>query len=97
MACYLLHIRYPHLKKQGRCDLHKREPPEGEEDTFQPTEDEQEEGPEALAALEADAPLADGASPAWSPLSSSTSEGVKFQVGGGYVRRPTHWKDIGRI
>ena len=72
--------RYPHLKKQGRCALFKREPPEGEEDTFEPTEDEQEEGPEALAALEADVPLADGATPAWSGIGSSSSEGVKFQV-----------------
>lgn len=30
-----------HLKKQGRCELFKREPPEGEEDTFEPTEEEQ--------------------------------------------------------
>jgi hypothetical protein len=32
--------RYPHLKKQGRCELFKREPPEEEEDTFEPTEEE---------------------------------------------------------
>lgn len=33
--------RYPHLKEQGRCMVHKREPPEGEEDTFEFTEEEQ--------------------------------------------------------
>lgn len=30
-----------HLKKQGRCEVFKREPPEGEEDTWEPTEEEQ--------------------------------------------------------
>jgi hypothetical protein len=73
--------RYPHLKKQGRCELYKREPPEGEEDTWEPSEEEQEEGPEPLASLEGDTPLAD-TSPAWTPLVSSSSEAVKYQVGG---------------
>ncbi|KAJ9522652.1 hypothetical protein QJQ45_019729, partial [Haematococcus lacustris] len=73
--------RYPHMKKQGRCELFKREPPEGEEDTWEPSLEEQEEGPEPLSSLEQDAPLADG-SPAWAPLVSSSSEGVKFQIGG---------------
>ena len=74
--------RYPLLKKQGRCALYAREPPEDEEEEFELTEEEQEEGPEALGALEEDTPLADGETPAWSPLISSSSENVKFQVGG---------------
>lgn len=35
--------------------VHKREPPEGEEDSFEPTEEEAEEGPEPLAPAEGDA------------------------------------------
>jgi hypothetical protein len=70
-----------HLKKQGRCELFKREPPEGEEDTFEPTEEEQEEGPEPLAGLDADSALP-GEVPAWTPLCSSASEAVRNQVGG---------------
>lgn len=73
--------RNPHLKKQGRCELYKREPPEGEEDTWEPSEEEQEEGPELLASLEDDKPMP-GEAPSWTPLVSSTSEAVKFQVGG---------------
>jgi hypothetical protein len=71
--------RLQHLKKQGRCELHKREPPEGEEDTFEFTEEEQEEGPEVLASLEGDGEVAGGA--AWSPLFSSSAEQAKYQVG----------------
>eukprot|EP00798_Chlamydomonas_sp_ICE-L_P031212 gene31212-6361_t len=79
--------RYPHMKKQGRCELYKREPPEEEEEEFEETEEEQEEGPEALGSLEEDTPLADGADPenptsAWGPLVSSSNENVKNQVGG---------------
>lgn len=70
--------RYPHLKGQGRCILHVREPPEGEEDTFELTEEEKEEGPETLSSLEADAEV-DGAIP-WSPIYSSCNENVKHQV-----------------
>lgn len=73
--------RFPHLKKQGRVELHKREPPEGEEDTFEPTEEEQEEGPGPLEALENDKPLP-GEVSAWTPLLSSSSEAVKNQVAG---------------
>lgn len=73
--------RLPHLKKQGRCELHKREEPEDDEE-FEFTEEEQEEGPEALASVEDDTPVVDGTS-AWTPMVSSSSEGVKYQVGGG--------------
>ncbi|GMH45997.1 hypothetical protein BSKO_13961 [Bryopsis sp. KO-2023] len=72
--------RYPHLKKQGRCQLHVREAPEGEEDTFELTEEEQEEGPEPLTSLENDAEINNG--PAWSPIYSSSNENVKYQVAG---------------
>lgn len=58
--------------------VHKREAPEGEEDTFEWTEEEIEEGPEQLAALEGDEEVAGGA--AWSPLFSSSNEHVKNQV-----------------
>lgn len=51
----------------------------GEEDTFEFTEEEQEEGPEQLAVLEADEEV--GGGPAWSPLFSSSNEHVKNQVG----------------
>eukprot|EP00877_Chromochloris_zofingiensis_P003995 jgi/Chrzof1/13597/Cz08g03200.t1 len=72
--------RYPHLKKQGRTVVFKREPPEGEEDTFEFTEEELEEGPEQLSSLEADTEVAGGT--AWSPLFSSSAEHVKHQVAG---------------
>ena len=71
-------IRYPHLKAQGRCAVHKRE--EGDEDTFELTEEEAEEGPEMLAAAEGDAEVLGGA--AWSPLFSSAAEHTKYQVAG---------------
>ena len=80
--------RYTHLKKQGRCELHKREEHKDAEGSWEPTEDGQEEGPEPLASLENDAKLLDGsANPddgaaGWYGLSSSSSEAVKFQVGG---------------
>jgi hypothetical protein len=70
--------RYPHLKKQGRYVVHKREAPEGEEDSFEWTEEEQEEGPEQLAVLEGDEEVGGGA--AWSPLFSSSNGHVKNQV-----------------
>lgn len=72
---------YPHLKKQGRCDLFKRPVPEDvedEEEFFTP--DEKEEGPELLASLEAENP--EEAPPAWSSLFSSSCEAVKNQVAG---------------
>ncbi|GBF99225.1 flagellar radial spoke [Raphidocelis subcapitata] len=72
--------RYPHLKAQGRCALHRREPPEGEEDTFEYTEEEGEEGPEPLAPAEGDAEVLGGA--AWSPLFSSAGEHTKYQAAG---------------
>lgn len=53
----------------------------GEEDTFEYTEEEQEEGPEQLAVLEADEEVMGGS--AWSPLFSSSNEHVKNQVGVG--------------
>ncbi len=40
----------------------------------------QEEGPEALSALENDVPLVAGGIPAWTPLVSSSSESVRNQV-----------------
>ncbi|KAF5843246.1 radial spokehead-like protein [Dunaliella salina] len=72
--------KLPHIKKQGRCVVHKREEPEDDEN-FEFTEEEQEEGPEPLTSVEDDTPIADG-SPAWTPLYSSSNEGVKYQVGG---------------
>lgn len=82
--------RMPHLKKQGRCDVYKREAPEGEEDNpeWEPTEEEQEEEVEPLGSLEADNALGgvpadtEGAALAWTGLVSSCLEDVKFQVGG---------------
>lgn len=71
-------LRYPHLKQQGRCEVHKREAPEGEEDTLEWAEEELEEGPEQLAVLEADTEVDGG--PAWSPLFSSSNDQVKNQV-----------------
>lgn len=50
----------------------------GEEDTFEWTEEEQEEGPEQLSVLEADTDV-DGAA-AWTPLFSSSNDQVKNQV-----------------
>ena len=66
------------MKKQGRCQLHVREPPEGEEDGFELTEEEQEEGPDSLATLDNDAEVNGGS--AWSPLYSSSNENIKYQV-----------------
>ena len=72
--------RYPHLKEQGRCAVHRREPPEDEEEAFEPTPEEAEEGPEPLAPAEGDADVLGG--PAWTPLLSSAGEHVKYQVAG---------------
>ena len=77
---HLRRARYEHLKQQGRCMVHKREPPEGEEDTFEWTEEEAEEGPEPLASAESDAEVLGGA--AWTPLFSAAGEHVKYQVAG---------------
>lgn len=84
--------RYPHLKMQGRCEVYKREPPEDDEgEEFEETEEEQEEGPAPLTSLEEDLALGvppggeapeEGATPAWSPMVSSSNENVKNQVGG---------------
>ncbi|KAG2444989.1 hypothetical protein HYH02_008859 [Chlamydomonas schloesseri] len=75
-----VHVR-PHLKSQGRCEVHKRELPEdADEDEFY-NEDELEEGPDLLAALEEDAQLP-GEQAAWTPVYSSASEAVKTQAGG---------------
>ncbi|KAG1671917.1 hypothetical protein FOA52_003484 [Chlamydomonas sp. UWO 241] len=82
--------RYAHLKKQGRCDVFKREAPEGEEDNpeWEPTEEEQEEEVEVLGSLEADNALGgvsadtEGALASWTPLFSSAQEHVKYQAGG---------------
>ena len=74
--------RYPHLKKQGRCELYVKEvdeDEEGEEEPPEPTEEETEEGPELLSTLDNDVPLAAEADP-WTPLTSSINEQVKFQV-----------------
>jgi hypothetical protein len=60
--------------------VHRREPPEGEEDAFELTPEEAEEGPEPLAAAEADAEVLGGA--AWSPLFSSAGEHTKYQAAG---------------
>lgn len=73
--------RRAHLKSQGRCEVFKRELPEdANEDEFY-NEDELEEGPEILGAVEEDAQLP-GEVAAWGPLLSSSSEAVKNQVGG---------------
>jgi hypothetical protein len=50
----------------------------GEEDTFEWTEEEMEEGPEQLAVLEADTEVDGG--PAWTPFFSSSNDQVKNQV-----------------
>jgi len=71
--------RLGHLKKQGRTKVFKPEAEEGAEEK-EPTEEEAEEDPGALAALEADAEVEGG--PAWAPLFSSSSEQVKHQAGG---------------
>lgn len=74
--------RYPHIKKQGRCELYVKEvdeDEEGDEEPPEPTEEETEEGPELLSTLENDLPLAGEADP-WTPLTSSANEQVKFQV-----------------
>lgn len=52
--------------------------PAGEEDTFEWTEEELEEGPEQLAVLETDTEVDGG--PAWSPLFSSSNDQLKSQV-----------------
>jgi hypothetical protein len=57
----------------------------GEEDTFEWTEEEMEEGPEQLAVLEADTEVDSG--PAWSPLFSSSNDQLKNQV-----REPCHMR-----
>ncbi len=72
--------RYPHLKAQGRCSVFARDPPEDEDEPFEPTEEEAEEGPEALAPAEGDGEVLGGA--AWSGLFSSVAEHVKYQVAG---------------
>jgi len=73
--------RYPHIKKQGRCELFVKEVDEDEEEEApEPTEEESEEGPELLASLENEAPVGDGE--AWTPLAASSNENVKFQVAG---------------
>jgi hypothetical protein len=59
--------------------VYQREVPEGEEDTFELTEEEQEEGPEQLALLETDTEVNGGS--AWTPLYSSSNEHTKHQVG----------------
>ena len=62
--------------------------PEGEEEP-EPTEEEQEEGPEALGSLEADnalggvPPDTENAVQSWTGLVSSTQEVVKYQVRAG--------------
>ncbi|KAG1655435.1 hypothetical protein FOA52_004110, partial [Chlamydomonas sp. UWO 241] len=74
----------------GRCDVFKREAPEGEEDNpeWEPTEEEQEEEVEVLGSLEADNALGgvsadtEGALASWTPLFSSAQEHVKYQAGG---------------
>lgn len=73
--------RLPHIKRQGRCQLFVREPPEDEDEEFELTEEEQEEGPEPLTSLEEDTPVM-GEAPAWTPLFSSSNENVKNQVAG---------------
>lgn len=60
--------------------MHRREPPEDEEEAFEPTPEEAEEGPEPLAPAEGDADVLGG--PAWTPLLSSAGEHVKYQVAG---------------
>uniref|UniRef100_A0A061R768 Radial spoke head protein 4 a n=1 Tax=Tetraselmis sp. GSL018 TaxID=582737 RepID=A0A061R768_9CHLO len=73
--------RYPHLKKQGRCEVFRKEEDEEEdEEPPEPTEEESEEGPELLTTLDNDAPV--GAHEPWTPLTSSSNEQVKFQVAG---------------
>ena len=74
--------RYPHLKKQGRCELFVKEvdeDEEGEEEPPEPTEEETEEGPELLTTLDNDTPVGNEGE-AWTAITASSNEGVKFQV-----------------
>ncbi|KAG2495962.1 hypothetical protein HYH03_005892 [Edaphochlamys debaryana] len=75
-----VHVR-PHLKAQGRCEVHKRELPEDADEEEFYNEDELEEGPDMLAALEDDAQLPNEQA-AWTPVYSSATETVKKQAGG---------------
>lgn len=71
--------RYPYLRKQGRCVAAKREAPEGEEDNFQLTPEEEEEGPALLTTVDQDVEVV-GGGPAWTAVTSSALETTKFPV-----------------
>jgi len=69
--------RYKHLKTQGRCTVFVAE---SDDEPTEPTEEEQETGPDRLSSCSGDAEVNGGS--AWSPLSSSTVAGMKYQVCG---------------
>jgi len=75
--------RYKHLKAQGRCSVFVTE---SEEEDYEPTEEEQEVGPDRLTSCSADAEI-NGVS-SWSALSSSSVAGIKYQVCG---LRSNYW------
>ena len=78
-SCQVLFpFRNPHLKRQGRCELHVREAPEGEEEGFELKEDEREEGPALLSAVDQDASSAE--SPPWTVITSSSLHNQPHQV-----------------
>ena len=72
--------RLPHLKMQGRCEVHRPDDLDDEDDPRDPTPEEAEEGPEPLASAAEDAPAL--GSGAWTAVTSSLSAGVKFRVVG---------------
>lgn len=74
----LLVLRYPHLKKQGRCTIHTPEAKEDGEGEVELTEEEAEEGPTLLTAIENDAKL-EWSHP-WTVISSSANPQIKHQV-----------------
>lgn len=74
----LLVLRYPHLKKQGRCTIHTPEAEEDGEEEVELTEEEAEEGPALLTAIENDAML-EWSRP-WTVISSSANPQIKHQV-----------------
>ena len=71
-------FRTPHLKRQGRCELHVREAPEGEGEGFELAEDEREEGPALLSTVDRDISPS-GTSP-WTVIASSSRRNHPHQV-----------------
>ena len=73
--------RYPGIRRQGRCELFVKPPPEGEEEAPEEDPDQAivDEGAEALlTTVDADAEIEGGA--AWSLITSSCIPGVKYKI-----------------